>query len=89
MKKLKYITDLQTLIRLNNAAIMAGRNRTLRPETITKYPEACYPISWSMLHNDMGEIRCKVVLNAEGAWALLDMDITTYEALPEMEIPND
>lgn len=90
MKTIKYIPDRKTLIALNNAAIRANRNRTMIPEKITRLPtKTRFPISWAIPHNDTGEIRCWVVLTAEGIGALLDMDISTYEVLPEMEIPDD
>ena len=85
---IKYIPTHSILMALNEDAIKASRNMTLS-DKIAMLPEAHYPISWTMLHSDMGEVRCRVVLTAEGDTGYLDMDISTFEILPEMEIPDE
>jgi len=77
--------DKKTLIAINDNAIRKNRNRTLIPEKVKELSDTLFPVVFNMVHND-DEIRCQLMLNAEGATAWLDMPIGVFNKLPSMEL---
>lgn len=80
--KTRYLTK-DLLIALNNKALRRGKNRTLYPAKLAGLDDSVlFPITESLIHND-SEIRCRVVMNANGSTAWLDMDVEDFNSLPE------
>ena len=80
--------DKALLIAINNNAIKTNRNRTLIPEKVMELEDNFFPVVCNMIHNDQ-EIRCQLVLNAEGATAWLDMPIEVFDQLPTVELMEE
>ena len=77
--------DKKTLIAINDNAIRKNRNRTLIPEKVVELEDVLFPVVFNMVHNDH-EIRCELILNAEGATAWLDMPIGVFNKLPNTKL---
>jgi len=77
--------DKRTLIAINDNAIRKNRNRTLIPEKVKELSDTLFPVVFNMVHND-DEIRCQLMLNAEGATAWLDMPIGVFNKLPNTKL---
>jgi len=81
MKEIKYLTK-ELLVRLNDKAILEGKNRSMRPERYEALgDDTLFPIAMSMIYND-SEIRCRVTLDSLGNWFWLDMDVEDFSNLP-------
>jgi len=93
MSKIKYFTK-GTLILANNVAVATKRNRSLYTDKLEQYlPEGLkFPVGFTMLHNDC-EMRVEIAVAADATgkdigqvW--LDIPFDTYNALPEIEVPE-
>ena len=73
---------------LNKKAVQNGMNRSLYFDRLPIDAADRFPISLSLVHNDV-EMRCVVVLNREGETAMLDMSFDDYNGLPEIETEED
>ena len=79
----KYLT-YERFEDLNKKAVRRELNRSLYFDRLPISEDDVFPISFSLIHNDK-EMRCEVVLNAEGETAWLDMSLQDYSGLPEVE----
>tara|TARA_Y100000296_G_scaffold39212_1_gene45299 strand:+ start:1343 stop:1615 length:273 start_codon:yes stop_codon:yes gene_type:complete len=81
-EKIKYLT-YDDLVRLNAKAKKENRNQSLDPivfHNISK--DKVFPVTFSMVHNDV-EIRAMIRLNADdSARGLLDMSFEDFNSLP-------
>ena len=69
------------LARINASSVKAKRNRNLWfDELPIKDDGTVYPVVFQMIHNDL-EIRVKIVLNATGETAWLDMSFEEFDGL--------
>ena len=92
MRKVKYFTK-DTLILANNVAVATKRNRSLYEDQLEKLPgDLKFPLGFTMLHNDI-EMRVEITVAADASgknmgqvW--LDIPFDTYNALPEVEVPE-
>ena len=75
------------LVRLNDAAIAAGRNRTVDQAVLAALEEGDYkfPVVLAFVHNDQ-EMRCGVVLDVRGTTVWLDLSLEDFAALPRSEV---
>lgn len=86
MPKIKYIPDKATLLALNQAAINNGYNRAIEPvKLLNRVPDAHYPITQSLLHDNDQTVRCRIILNDEGGFTYLDMSMDAFNSLPEYQ----
>jgi len=67
---------------LNETAIRNDSNRSLCFDKLPISKTDVYPVVMDFIHNDV-EIRCKLVLNAQGDTAWLDIPIKAFNELPE------
>ena len=81
-EKIKYLT-YDDLVRLNAKAKKDNRNQSLDPivfDNISK--DKVFPVTFSMVHNDV-EMRAMIQLNADdSALGLLDMSFEDFNSLP-------
>lgn len=70
------------LRRLNNKALKNGAAQSIRTHILDRLSdEHIYPVSMSLLHNDV-EVRCTIVLDAQGHVGMLDITLADYDAIP-------
>ncbi len=67
---------------LNDIAIRNDSNRSLHFDKLPISKTDVYPIAMNFLHNEI-EIRCQLVLNAQGDTAWLDIPIKVFNELPD------
>ena len=81
-EKIKYLT-YDDLVRLNKKAKEENRNQSLDPFVLEKISkDKVFPVTFSMVHNDV-EIRAMIQFNADdSARGLLDMSFEDFSSLP-------
>jgi hypothetical protein len=80
-EQIPYLTYAD-LKRINESSIKAWRNRNLWPSALPIEDDGTlYPVTFSMIHNDEGDVRTRIVLNEEGEWAMLDMSFEEFNGL--------
>tara|TARA_R100000656_G_scaffold71588_1_gene53628 strand:- start:200 stop:496 length:297 start_codon:yes stop_codon:yes gene_type:complete len=95
MEMIPVLTKNQ-LINANNWAIEIGYNRAVEPKPLQEYLDSVeedtkFPITSTLLHEHAAgkkieeHIRCKVILNAHGDTALIDMDLEFFNGLDRIE----
>lgn len=87
MKTLK-VLDHQTLVRLNESSIQAGRSQSLRPTQLPTDPQGRHPVNFHRVHEWAGQqdIRMCVVLTVGGQTAWLDVSSEEFAAIPEIGV---
>jgi hypothetical protein len=70
------------LQQLNQRAIAARRNRTLRFDKLPIEKTEWYPVKFHLPHNDGAEVRCELVLNKDAKTAWLDITLDEFLRLP-------
>ncbi len=87
MIKMK-ILDYQTLLKLNESSIRAGRKQNLLPEQIPNEPRGRYMVNFRFDHEWAGQrdTRMSVVLKpgAQSVW--LDVSPEEFAAVPQIEV---
>jgi hypothetical protein len=87
----KYFTKALLLEAARNADKW-DYNRQLDLDAINTLPDARFPVSFNMLHHHRhGELaephmRARVVMDAHGGIAFVDMPIAFWNALPELRV---
>ena len=95
MENYRVMTKAQ-LRQANEWAIKIGYNRAFKPEPLQKFLDEAdddirFPIIFSMPHEHAGgepvpqHMRCKVILDGEGASGLIDIDADLYNALDRID----
>lgn len=78
---MKYL-NFEQLERLNATAIRCGYNRALILDRLLINKNDKYPIPVSIMVDDGITIRCHIILNAEPAIAILDIEVGEFNKLP-------
>jgi len=84
----------------NEWAIKIGYNRAFQPEPLQKFLDEAdedirFPIVFSTLHEHAAgrpvdpHIRCKVILDGEGASGFIDLDADLFNSLDRIESPKE
>ena len=89
-KKLRLL-DYQTLLRLNESSIRAGRLHHLPTELLAATPQQRYPINLCLprRRGQQEEVRLSVVLDLAGQTAWLDVSPEEFISIPEVDVLFD
>jgi hypothetical protein len=84
VETVKYFTQEQLVAANAKAKAHKGRHIAKLPPLDSDHK---FPITTATIHNDR-EMRVFVVLNGEGLVGALDVDLKTYNNLPEVQVPT-
>jgi hypothetical protein len=84
------VLDYDTLVQLNASSKTAGRSKHIPPEQLPGDTKLNYIINFNFDHewNGQKDIRCSVILEPGIRTAWLDVSITEYAAIKEVQMPE-
>ncbi len=78
------------LKRINASSVALDRNRNLWFDELPIEDDGTlYPVTFSMIHNDEGDVRTRIVLNSKGDTAMLDMSFEEFNGLKSNRLSWD
>ncbi len=88
MSILMKVLDHQTLVRLNNSSIRAGRRQNIKPELMPSDPTGKYVVNLRVDHelNGKKDVRMSVILRPGVLTAWLDVSPEEYASIQEVQM---